>query len=172
MKILTRAITLSATLMAAATITTQSASAVTIEQSQELSNTAKASVTCTGSCSGSAEATQNGKQSQKIELPSPVTEMHTGRVIRYNYSHGRVVHVPATVIMMADGQVRLSWGMRGGTCHVRYTEANQNVWKYNTSAGCDDGGVTIGALQSGTKYKFQVRQDNGDWSRAMSAIAQ
>lgn len=61
--------------------------------------------------------------------------------------------------------------MRGGTCHVRYTEANQSVWKYNTSAGCDDTGVTVGGLQSGQKYKFQVRQDGGAWSRVMTGIA-
>jgi hypothetical protein len=169
MKLLTRAITLSATLMATAAVTTQSASALTIEQTQELSNTAKTSVTCNGECSGSAEATQHGKQSQKIEMQTPV--MHTAKPVKYNYRAGKVVYVPSTVVMMADGHVRLSWGMRGGTCHVRYTESNQNVWKYNTSAGCDEGGTTIGGLQSGVKYKFQVRQDNGAWSRTMVGTA-
>jgi hypothetical protein len=170
MKLLSRVTTFSATLLAAATFTTTSAAALTVEQSQELNNSAKTSVTCNGgTCSGSAEASQNGKQSQKVEVPTPTYS--TGHSTVYRYRRAKTYWVPSTVVMMADGQVRLSWGMRGGTCHVRYTEANQGYWKYETSAGCDDGGVTIGGLQPGVKYKFQVRQDNGAWSRVMVGVA-
>lgn len=69
------------------------------------------------------------------------------------------------------GAVYLSWNLRGGTCHVRYTESNQNWYKYATATACDNGGVTIGGLVPGRWYRFQVRQDNGYWLKAITRKA-
>lgn len=70
-----------------------------------------------------------------------------------------------------DGQVRLNWGMRGGTCYVRYTEAKSGGWNYNTSTACDDGGITIGGLMRGKNYRFQVKKDDGSWSKTRTLKA-
>jgi hypothetical protein len=168
MNLLTRAAILGATVITATAVTAQTATALTVEQSQELNTSSKTSISCnSGDCSGSAEATSNGKQNQRVEAAP--TGYKAGKA---TYRKGKALWMPATVVMMDDGQVRLNWGMRGGTCHVRYSEANQSAWKYQTSASCDEGGVTIGGLQSGVKYKFQVRQDNGAWSKIMVGKAE
>lgn len=174
MNVFTKISAVSALVVASTVLASTSAAALTVEQSQELTNSAKTSITCNGECSGSAEVTQNAKQSQKIEM-SPTAKHYKYVAPKYKSVKNKnlkAVYVPSAVVIMNDGQVRLNWGMRGGTCHVRYTESNMNVWKYNTSAGCDEGGVTINGLQSGVSYKFQVRQDNGAWSRVMVGKAQ
>jgi hypothetical protein len=69
------------------------------------------------------------------------------------------------------GTVDLGWAHRGGSCHVRYTEANQTVYKYQTVANCNQAQMTISHLVPGVKYKFQVSQDNHHWSYAVMAVA-
>jgi hypothetical protein len=143
------------------------ASAMTMEQTQEVSQngSARTSVSCDGgSCSGSAEATtsQTARQSQFM------TTEAVGRVVP-NRHRGTVLGV--RVGANADGRVRLTWGYRGDTCHVRYTEAREKSYKYSTSANCDDGGVTIGGLTPGVKYRFQVAQGGGNWSKPVVVLA-
>ena len=136
---------------------------VTQEQSQSVSSSGNASVTCEGNCTGSAEANSSatGRQWQRTEVTVGGAAYPTRAVAK----RGRVAG--AYVGWSADGEVRLNWSLRGGTCHVRYTEASESVYKYATSASCDDGGVTIGGLTPGVSYRFQVRQNDGPWSRAV-----
>jgi hypothetical protein len=135
------------------------------EQSQEVSSSSNASVTCTGECNGSASANSSasGRQWQRSEVKS-------GSITR-SYKPTKKYTATAYIGWNNEGTIRLNWGMRGGTCHVRYTEANKSTYKYATSAGCDDGGVTIGGLTPGVRYRFQVRQNDGAWSRAVTAKA-
>lgn len=70
-----------------------------------------------------------------------------------------------------DGRVTLGWDHQGGTCHVRYTESGVSNYKYSTSAACDEGDVTIGGLNRGSNYRFQVKQDEGSWSAPMTMRA-
>src|SRR5258708_2780216 len=75
-------------------------------------------------------------------------------------------------VVNGDGAVHLMWNQRGGTCAVRYTEANQRVYKYFTQTNCDDGQIVIGSLITGRKYRFQVSQNGMGWSRPIVARAQ
>lgn len=66
------------------------------------------------------------------------------------------------MVSNTEGKVWLSWSFRsgdGGTCHIRYTEVGESVYKYATAASCNDGGVMIGGLVPGQRYKFAVRPD-------------
>ncbi len=74
-------------------------------------------------------------------------------------------------VMNQNGAARLSWNYRGGTCTIRYTEASESMYKYATSAGCDDGGIVIGGLVPGVRYKFQVSPDGVNWSKVVSTVA-
>lgn len=148
-------------LLAASQQIAQASVTVIQEQSQEVSSSSNASVTCTGDCNGSAnaESSATGRQWQRTEITS-------GRnVVSRSYRTSTRRIATAYIGWQSDGSVRLNWGMRGGTCHVRYTEAAESVYKYATAAGCDDGGVTIGGLTPGVRYRFQVRQNDGAWSR-------
>lgn len=101
MNTLSRASLAGATLMAALMVTTQSAAARTVEQSQELTNSAKTSVSCNGGeCSGSAESSQTGKQHQKVELKQPSYPVEKPV---YKYTKQTVKYVPSHMIVMADG---------------------------------------------------------------------
>lgn len=166
MNLLSKVTAVGAVVLTAGVMSVSAAQALTVEQSQELTHTAKTSITCTGECSGTAEVTQNAKQSQKVVIPTVKSTKHIKN------KNLKALWVPSTVVMLNDGQVRLNWGMRGGTCHVRYTEAKSSVWNYSTAAGCDEAGVTINGLKTGVNYKFQVRQNDGAWSRVMVGKAQ
>lgn len=102
-----------------------------------------------------------------------VSSVATAPVVMTTASVAPVMATTATVATVnGNGAVRVNWAYRGGTCNVRYTEANQQMYKYMTSAGCDEGGVTIGSLVEGRKYKFQVAQNNwSSWTRAVRAVA-
>jgi hypothetical protein len=67
----------------------------------------------------------------------------------------------------SNGEVRLTWSQRGGTCQIRYTEFGSKNYNYTTSTACDNGGITIGGLQYNKSYKFQVRKDDEAWSTAI-----
>jgi hypothetical protein len=148
------------------------AQALVIEQTQEMSVSGNARVEMTGG-TGTAEATSNasGKQRQYIEMNTAAVTFAPTRthVPAKKFKKGRPV---ATVrVRRSDGQVRLTWDMRGGTCHVRYTEVGASTYKYETSTSCDDGGITIGGLTPGVSYRFQVRQHDGGWSLPVTVKA-
>jgi hypothetical protein len=148
-------------------------SAVVMEQSQSqsqsTSSNSSASVTVTngsgsGSANSEAKASQSQGQSQRIDMGT-TRNVGRGRVVR-GAARG------AWISVNTDGHVRLSWAQRGGTCNIRYTENSDRGYKYATSAGCDEGGVTIGGLTPGVVYRFQMKQDNGPWSKAIVIKAQ
>lgn len=69
------------------------------------------------------------------------------------------------------GEVEITWDLRGGSCEVRYTEAKNARYKYFTSTSCDDGGITIGGLHPGMKYRFQVRKEGEGWQSPVTLRA-
>jgi len=69
------------------------------------------------------------------------------------------------------GTVNVGWAYRGGTCHVRYTESNQQMYKYRTASNCDAGSVEVGHLTPGVSYKFSVSPDGNNWTHGMTAVA-
>lgn len=141
---------------AAATLFAASpADALVVEQTQELNISTKTTSEGSSSVKSTSEASAWGKQSQHVS-----TDEHG-----YSYRHG---HRSAWVRPTADGEVRLNWELRGGTCHVRYTEAGAKGYNYHTSTNCDDGEITIGGLVRGKAYRFQVRKDDGAWTRAVT----
>jgi hypothetical protein len=71
-----------------------------------------------------------------------------------------------------NGAVKITWNYRGGTCHIIYTEAQEAVYKYRTSAGCDEGSLIVRGLVPGQKYKFQVSPDGVNWSKPVASAAQ
>lgn len=130
--------------------------AFTIRQSQEMSNTVNVKTE-----GGTAEVKSEswGKQSQKVEFNTWKEdwkdEDHSWKKAKpYNWKSENT-----------DGEVRLSWDHRGGICHIRYTEVNSRAYKYSTSAACDQGEITVGGLVQGRNYRFQVRKDDGSWSK-------
>lgn len=144
------------------------AMAMTMVQSQEMtqSTSSKTSVSCTGGeCSGSAEASSSQTGFQRQMMTTDTVPYHTVRAGVRPYKTG------VWAARAREGQVRLTWGFRGDTCHVRYTEARESSYKYTTSASCDDGGVTIGGLVPGVKYRFQVQQGTGYWSKPVVVLA-
>lgn len=125
-------------------------------QSQKVEQTVTAEVE--GSGKSKVESSQKVEQSQSQNM-----DMGWGNNgYRLNRKQIRYYNVKSE---NTDGEAYLSWGWRGGTCHIRYTENNYRNYKYSTSAACDDGHLTIGGLQPGRLYRFQVRQDNGVWSK-------
>lgn len=137
-------------------------------QSQSQSSSQKTSFSCEGDNCGSTK----WKSSQKLEQSQ---SQGTGSFRNYNngtaWKKNRGWKSDKYVNRDTSGKIRLDWDHRGGTCHVRYTEANMQWYKYYTSIGCDDGAITIGGLQSGVAYRFQVKKDNGGWSNPVTATA-
>ncbi len=91
-------------------------------------------------------------------------------------SLGILVFAPTPVFAQQvgeiNGAVKISWNYRGDTCHIIYTEAEETVYKYRTSAGCDEGSYVVRGLVPGRKYKFQVSPDNAMWSKPIVGTAQ
>lgn len=131
---------------------------------QHQSNESKIEMECSGDCFAKSKSSMS--QSQKMSFGDD----HGGRnrnesddrghIRRFRWSHDN-----------SDGEVRLSWNQRGGTCTVRYTEASARNYNYTTSAACDDGSMTIGGLVPGRAYRFQVKKDNENWSKAIRLVA-
>jgi hypothetical protein len=159
-------------------LTASVAHAVVIEQSQSEGQNMEVSVSTSGTSTGSVTAratgSQSQSQSQRIETAAPVEYVYShAQYVRGKYVRPVMVRTAwVTPVVMDEGQVRLSWGYRGGTCQVRYTETTRNWYAYATAAGCDDGGITINGLQAGVNYRFQVKPENGVWSRAVVVRAQ
>lgn len=135
-------------------------------QSQSATSESSSSVTCEGNgCTGKTESSASVRMYQRQSQGSGSSDSSdwypSHRRGNYNNSWGDT-----------SGEVRISWDHRGGTCHVRYTEAGSKYFKYATSAACDEGGVTIGGLKTGKNYRFQVRKDSGAWSRSMTVRAE
>lgn len=156
---------------------------VVSEQSQELNQSVRANVTINGyvapgttspAVSAEASGSQSGSQRQSVRITRPANRRYVVASRRYvpgSYVPAGYIAAPY-ISYLADGQAYLGWGFRGGTCHVRYTESGESYYKYATAASCDDGGVTIGGLTPGVKYRFIVSQDNRAWSRPVTIKAQ
>ncbi len=71
-----------------------------------------------------------------------------------------------------DGEVKLTWSMRDGTCYIQYRMAGQAGWPYSTQANCNEGSKTIGGLQEGKNYQFRIKKNDGRWSRPMTRRAE
>lgn len=156
------ATTMAAVLTAVSALPVQ---AVVVRQTQEFSSSTSVKVEGGSDVKAEAESNSWGKQSQRIVTDdAPEYGYRSGRPA--GRSVGKTWARPAN-----NGQVRLTWDMRGGTCHVRYTEVGAAGYNYETSASCDEGGITIGGLVSGKSYRFQVRKDDGAWSRATTVRA-
>ena len=70
-----------------------------------------------------------------------------------------------------SGSIQLVWKMRGGTCSFRYTEDTEKNYKYFTETQCNDGKLVINHLVSEKKYRFQLSQNNRDWSKSAVSLA-
>lgn len=141
-------------------VSTTSAQALTVRQSQEFSSSSSVKVEGGSDVKAEAESNSWGKQSQRVSTDDTST-----------YTHRRHAQRPVWVRPAAHGEVHLTWDHRGGTCHVRYTESTSAGYNYHTSTNCDEGGITIGGLVSGKSYRFQVQKDDGAWSRARTVRA-
>lgn len=141
-------------------ISATSAQALTVRQSQEFSSSTNVKVEGGSDVKAEAESNSWGKQSQRVTTEDTPT-----------YSYRRHSQRPVWVRSAAHGEVHLTWDHRGGTCHVRYTEAGSAGYNYHTSTNCDEGHITIGGLVSGKSYRFQVQKDDGAWSRARTVRA-
>ncbi len=169
------------TVAAALVVATTQAGAYSYQsQSQSFSSEFSSSVNCEGNCNGKAEVTSKTSMDQ-----SQVQRMGTGtgsggswgsnwgdrddwdnkgRSNRNDWGNKQA---------NTDGQVRLNWNMRDGTCRVRYKEANARSYNYTAHADCNDGGITIGGLVEGRNYHFQVKKDGDEkWSRPILRRAQ
>jgi hypothetical protein len=132
------------------------------EQSQNVSQSSSFSYNCDGSnCGGGSAEFKSSthvkqSQSQGIGVRDDSWDRNTSRSKQSRRKNR----------WSADGQVTLSWGHRGGTCHVRYTEGkpSNDIYNHTTWAACDEGEITIGGLRRGSAYTFQVKKDGGDWS--------
>lgn len=71
-----------------------------------------------------------------------------------------------------NGEVKLTWSMRDGTCHIQYRKVGQAGWPYSTAADCNNGEVTIGGLEEGKNYQFRIKKNDGRWSRPLTRKAQ
>jgi hypothetical protein len=160
-------------------------------QSQEFSQSSsqKVNFECQGNpCVVNFEntANQSGKQSQtqdtgyvnpEVRYVEPTQYVRPAKKFKTSKARPtkRVVN-SAWVYNVRDAEptnatVRLSWPMRGGTCHVRYGETSANSYPYSTSTGCDNGGITIGGLVPGRSYRFQVASEGANWSSPVTVVA-
>lgn len=128
------------------------------EQRQSVSNSSSFSYSCDGDCNGTAESKTSSKVKQSQSQGYGTTQMKWRN--NRNYRNNRNWNTDRDT----SGEVSLSWDQRGGTCHVRYTESWIRNYKYSTSTACDNGSITIGGLQPGTSYRFEVQKDSEGWS--------
>lgn len=124
-------------------------------QSQSGSTYTSTSVSCDGgNCTGSSNSESSLEMSQS-QSTGTGRGMHRDTAPRHNRNNNW---------KDTSGEVSINWDHRGGTCHVRYGESISRGYRYSTSASCDDGGMTIGGLQTGKNYRVQFRKDSGAWS--------
>ncbi len=160
-----------------------------MEQSQQFSQSVSSSTKIeNGSAEkveASASGSQSGSQTQIMTGSAGADRGYNGAVgggytqtnRNYVYRQPKTTktgygYVPGMYINGLDnGQVWLGWGVRGGTCHVRYTENRSRTYQYATATSCDEGGITIGGLQPGMKYRFQISQDRNRWSQPVVITA-
>ena len=139
------------------------------EQSQSASQKSSFSYSCDGSnCGGSAEMKTSSKVEQS-QSQGTASFSNRGRMRSNNWDNDR--GWKRNNYRDTSGEVTLDWDHRGGTCYVRYTGAGSKGYNYNTSTSCDNGSITIGGLQTGKNYRFQVKKDDGGWSQPMTAKA-
>lgn len=151
------------------------------EQSQNVSNSHSFTVkcdggSCTSSSSGSGGATGEFKFESEVnqhQYQSNDMESHSIRSKSYYNSNSDTFKKNRGIRknVSTAGKVDIGWDYEGGTCNIRYTENTSQQYRYSTSAGCDEGGVTIGGLRPGRSYRFQVQKDNGAWSEPIVMIA-
>lgn len=142
-------------------------------QSQSSSQNSSFSMNCDGSCSNSSSSFESSSSLEQRQAQGTGNGYYVGGNDSWGYKPARRSNRYNDSYWNSDtsGQVTLNWGYRGGTCYVRYTEAVNRYYNYNTQTGCDDGHIIIGGLQTGVKYRFQVKQDNGYWSSPITATA-
>ncbi len=119
---------------------------------QHQSSSSSFEFSCSGECSAKSETSQS--QTQRVGEGS--WPAHHG--------HHSAEHAPS-------GNATISWPHSGGTCTIRYTENSARWYKYTTSAGCDEGQLTIGGLVPGRTYRFQVKQEGAGWSTPTRIVA-
>ena len=154
-------------LLVLTTVSAQAKEEVRLMQEQSQGNSMSVSTECTnGNCKSEASGSQSQEQRQYMNVGAK----NLGADDDWSWSN-RKPTIWGRRVGLETGQVRLTWPMRGGTCHVRYTENSESGYKYATSASCDDGGMTIGGLQSRQMYRFQIKQDDGEWSRTTRLMA-
>jgi hypothetical protein len=139
------------------------------EQSQSASQNSSFSYSCNGSnCGGSGEMKTSSKIEQS-QSQGTASFSNRGRMGSNNWNNNRGWKHNNN--RDTSGEVTLDWDHRGGTCYIRYTEVGAKGYNYNTSTSCDNGSITVGGLQTGMRYRFQVKKDDGGWSQPMTAKA-
>lgn len=153
---------------------------VSQDQQQDVYSSTSFYHNCQGNgCSGSSEIVTSSEvrqyQSQSTNTnrsySSSYSSNNNGNTNGTNYrpTNGMMNHRYNNGYMRLNnrnryGQVELGWDYQGGTCHVRYSEATSQDYRYSTSTNCDEGSMVISGLQYGKNYRFQVKQDDGEWS--------
>lgn len=136
------------------------------EQNQHVTQSSSFSFNCNGNCN-----TSSSNSSANFSSSSEVHQSQSQSTGWGGYMHSLKNHYKNNPNKSMNGKVTVGWDYEGGTCHVQYTEANVTNYKYNTSAPCDDGEVTISGLKRGGLYRFQVKKDDGAWSDPMTLRA-
>lgn len=141
------------------------------EQRQHVTQSSSFSFNCDGNCNTSNSSTSFNASSEVKQSQSQSTGW--GDSVGYKgmmyHTNGR--NRSYNLNTNTDGKATIGWDFRGGTCYIRYTEANVRNYKYNTSAACDEGEKTIGGLKKGSLYRFQIKQNDGNWSDSMTLRA-
>lgn len=151
---------------------TPAAAYMSQSQSQSFSSEFSSSFNCNGDCNGSKHEVKMNSSLEQRQLQRMGNGSNSWDGSGSHWNDWDDDWNTGWEDRDTTGQVWLGWGWRGGTCHVRYTEATNRSYKYSTSAACDNGGMTIGGLTKGTSYRFQIKQDNGYWSRPITRRAQ
>jgi hypothetical protein len=142
--------------------------------------TVVASVLAVGVFLGAAAQPAQAAGYAKKAAYHPVKKVMKKKVYRHKYTYKKAsyhVHFSGTQAMVpmtanTEGKILVTWAARGGTCNFAYTEADQTVYKYKSSTGCDGGMYWIGGLEPGKSYKVTMAQENWMyWQRPQVARA-
>lgn len=160
----------SSTLVAALSLSLVATSAyaqMSQSQSQKSSQSSNFSSNCSSNCSNSSMTFSSSSSLDQSQSQSGGwgNYSNTNSNTKPNYGHKK--NKPT------NGKLTIGWEFDEGTCYIRYTEANQNngAYKYSKAAACSDGETTIAGLRRGTAYRFQVKQDDGEWSEPVTMKA-
>lgn len=141
------------------------------QQRQSVSSETSFTTTCSGSnCAGKHEfnSSTSVKQEQRQGSGAGMhgwSEWGTGDNNGWGNWHDEEE-------VTTDGEVKLTWGLRDGTCHIQYRRVGQTGWPHATATSCNNGEVTIGGLEEGKNYQFRIKKNDGHWSRPLTRRAQ